>query len=129
MSLADKLNFDAKGLIPAVICTGDNTPLTLCYMNREAVEKTLATGRVHVFRRARGRVMLKGETSGHTQEVKQIFIDCENNSLLIKVRQKFAACHEGYFSCYFRKYHPETDSFEIIEERLFDPDEVYGSNH
>lgn len=128
MSLADKLNFDVKGLIPAVICTEDSTLLTLCYMNREAVKKTLETGKVHVLRRSRGRVMLKGETSGHTQEVKEIYIDCESNSLLIKVHQKFAACHLGYFSCYFRKYNPETDSFEITEARLFDPEEVYKSD-
>jgi len=129
MSLADKLNFDAKGLIPALICAEDNTPLTLCYMNRQAIGKTLQTGKVHVFRRSRGRVMLKGETSGHTQEVKEIYLDCENNSLLIKVHQKVAACHLGYFSCYFRRYNPETDTLEITEPRIFDPDEVYGPNH
>lgn len=69
--------------------------------------------------------MLKGETSGHTQSVKEILFDCEGNSLVIKVEQKVAACHEGYKSCYFRKYNNKTDSIEIIEKRIFDPEEVY----
>ncbi len=127
MSLIDKLNFNAHGLIPAIICAEDNAPLTLCYMNREALKKTLETGKVHVFRRSLGRVMLKGETSGHTQEVKEIYVDCEGNSLLLKVHQHVAACHQGYFTCYFRKYNPETDTLEITQERMFDPGKVYES--
>jgi len=126
MRIFDEIKFDEKGLIPAVIFEeGIGRVLTLCYMNREAVEKTIETGYVHVFRRSRGKLMKKGETSGHTQEVKGIYIDCEGNSLLISVKQNVAGCHKGYMSCYFRRYDPSADSFEIVEERVFDPDKVY----
>ncbi len=126
MKLIDVLNFDEAGLIPAMIVDSvNNRPLTLCYMNREAVQKTLETGMVHVFRRSKGRLMLKGETSGHTQKVKEIAIDCDGNSLAITVEQKVAACHAGYRSCYYRVYDPAHDSFVIRDERVFDPEDVY----
>ncbi|HOP81402.1 MAG TPA: phosphoribosyl-AMP cyclohydrolase, partial [Armatimonadota bacterium] len=84
MSFLDSLVFNDQGLIPAVI-QDDSTGqvLTLCYMNQEALDKTLETGFVHVFRRSAGRLMMKGETSGHTQAVKSIFLDCEGKSLLV----------------------------------------------
>jgi len=123
-ALFQELRFDG-GLIPAVIVGADGGVLTLCYMNREALEKTLETGLVHVFRRSRGRLMLKGESSGHTQAVREVRVDCEGKSLLIAVEQKVAGCHKGYMSCYFRRYRPQTDDFEVREERVFDPDRVY----
>jgi len=126
MPLADKLRFDDKGLIPAIIFdAADNQPLTLCYMDRDALEKTLATGLVHVFRRSKGRVMLKGETSGHTQRVVEVLVDCEGNSLAIAVEQKVAACHAGYYTCYYRRYDKATDSLEAQGEPVFDPSKVY----
>lgn len=113
MKLIDSLVFSEQGLIPAVI-QDDSTgqALTLCYMNSEALDKTLETGLVHVFRRSAGRLMMKGETSGHTQTVKSIFIDCEGKSLVIRIDQKVAACHKNYFTCYFREYDRESE--EII---------------
>ena len=121
------LAFDDQGLIPAIIYDGlTKTPLTLCYLNREALAKTLETGEVHVFRRSKRRLMKKGDRSGHTQTVKAIHVDCEGRSLAIAVEQKVAACHHGYFTCYYRRYDPKTDSLEIAEERLFDPEAVYG---
>jgi phosphoribosyl-AMP cyclohydrolase len=126
MPLQDFLRFDDKGLIPAIIFdSGTNGPLTLCYLDRAALAKTLETGLVHVFRRSQRRVMLKGETSGHTQRVVEILPDCEGNSLAIKVEQKVAACHAGYYSCYYRRYNRETDQLETVGERVFDPDRVY----
>jgi len=126
MAFMDELVFDDKGLIPAIIARAeDNRPLTLCYMNREALRRTLETGKVHVFRRSRGRLMLKGEHSGHIQEVRRVFVDCEGKSLLFLVTQHVAACHKGYPSCYFREYQPERDRLEVVEERVFDPDAVY----
>jgi len=116
------------GLIPAVIVDAqDGQVLTLCYMNREALRQTLLTGMVHVFRRSRGRVMLKGESSGHVQRLRQLRVDCEGNSLLIHVEQRVAACHAGYKSCYYRRYDAGADSLEVTEEKVFDPDAVYGS--
>ncbi|HPD16588.1 MAG TPA: phosphoribosyl-AMP cyclohydrolase [Planctomycetota bacterium] len=126
MPLADQLRFDDKGLIPAIIFdAADHQPLTLCYMNRAALEETLATGLVHVFRRSKGRVMLKGETSGHTQRVVDVFADCEGNSLAIAVEQKVAACHAGYYTCYYRRYNQATDALEAQGKPVFDPGKVY----
>jgi len=127
MKLLAELRFDANGLIPAIVQDAENGEvLTLCYMNREAVTKTLETGLVHVFRRSRGRLMLKGETSGMIQRVKEVFCDCEGNSLLFKVEQEIAACHTGHRTCYFRRYDPEKDVIQTVGSPLFDPAQVYG---
>lgn len=126
MKLMDDLTFDAQGLIPVIIAdAADRRPLTLCYMNREALAKTIETGKVHVFRRSKGRLMLKGEISGHIQEVKGLFPDCEGRSLMITVKQHVAACHAGYMSCYYRQYDAQSDDYRITEERVFDPKKVY----
>ena len=126
MQLLTNLKFDDKALIPAVIVNvTDNRVLTLCFMNQDALEKTIETGKVHVFRRSKNRLMLKGETSGHTQLVEEVFFDCEGKSLVIKVKQKVAACHAGYMSCYYRKYNDKTDNIEIIEEKVFNPEKTY----
>jgi phosphoribosyl-AMP cyclohydrolase len=93
-------------------------------MNREALEKTLEEKKIYVFRRSKGRIMIKGETSGCTQEVKEVYVDCADNSILFKVEQNRAACHEGYFSCYFRRINEKGEEV-IEEERIFNPDEVY----
>ena len=123
--MLNRLNFGKEGLIPAVIQDSKTGKvLTLCYMDKGALEKTLETGRIYVFRRSKGRIMLKGETSGCTQAVKEVFVDCADNSLLFKVEQKRAACHEGYFTCFFRRIKKD-GSEEVTEKRLFNPDEVY----
>lgn len=119
------IKFDEKGLVPAIIQDYKSKEvLTLCYMNREALEKTLLEGKIYVFRRSKGRLMLKGETSGCIQTVKSLCIDCEGNSLLFKVAQKRAACHTGYFTCYFRKL-DKSRAFKTIGKRVFDPEKVY----
>ncbi len=126
MDLADKVRFDAHGLIPAVIFDADEKRvLTLCYMNKEALAKTLATGEVHVFRRSKGRLAKKGEISGHTQKVKDIFVGCHDNSLVVAVRQKVAACAEGYRSCFYRRWNQESGSLEVVEPLVFDPRQIY----
>ena len=125
MKLIEYLKFNDKGLIPAVI--QDETTLevlTLCYLNREALEKTLQEGYVYVFRRSKNMLMMKGQTSGCTQAVKSLCIDCEGNSILLKVEQKLAGCHEGYFTCYFRRIDKD-GNIKILGERLFDPKKVY----
>ena len=125
-NLLKELTFK-DGLIPAIIADRDDSQaLTLCYMNEEALRETIRTGMVHVFRRSQGRVMLKGETSGHTQRVHEIFLDCEGNSILVTVEQKVAACHVGYKTCYYRRYDPDSDSLTPVGERIFDPGDVYG---
>ncbi len=126
MSLVDNLKYDDKGLIPVII-QDDKTSkvLTLCYMNRESLERSLSENKVYVFRRSKGRIMLKGETSNCIQVIKSVFTDCENKSLLFRVDQHRAACHEGYFTCYFRKADKE-GNYTVEGERVFDPKEVYG---
>ena len=125
-TLLDVLHFDGRGLIPAVIQDAKTKRvLTLCYLNREALEKSLKTGKVYLFRRSQNRLMLKGETSGHIQTIRQVLIDCEGNSLVLLVSQKVAACHAGYFTCYFRQLTP-SGNLKTIGRRVFDPSKVYA---
>ena len=125
MSLIENIKFNEKGLIPAIIADdADGRVLTLCYMNREAIEKSLEEGKIYLFRRSKDRLMLKGETSGHIQVIKELFVDCANNSLLFKIEQKVAACHAGYFTCYYQKVN-ENGDLETVEEKVFDPEKVY----
>ena len=123
-ALLDVLHFDEQGLIPAVIQdVRSKRVLTLCYLNREALERTLREGKVYVFRRSQSRVMLKGETSGHIQLIKEVRVDCEGKSLLLAVQQRVAACHAGYVSCYFRII--GRDGLVTMGRRVFDPKAVY----
>ncbi len=121
----DAVQFNEQGLVPAIIQdAASKQVLTLCYLNREALEKTLSAGEVYVFRRSAGRLMKKGETSGHTQRVCAVSVDCEGKSLLIEVAQNVAACHAGYFTCYFRQR--DTDgSLRTVGKQVFDPTKVY----
>jgi len=126
MSIANQLRFDAKGVVPAAITDHrSNRLLVLCYMNREALEKTAAEGVVYLYRRSRQQVVLKGETSGHVQRVKEIRVNCELNSLEVRIEQEVGACHAGYYSCYYRSWSGEKGDWVVQEERVFDPDAVY----
>ncbi|MBI3323843.1 MAG: phosphoribosyl-AMP cyclohydrolase [Candidatus Omnitrophica bacterium] len=121
------LKFNEQGLIPAVIQDEKSgRVLTLCYLNAEALKKSLEEWKVYVFRRSQQRVMLKGETSGHIQVIRRIEVDCEGKSLLFHVKQEVAACHAGYFSCYHRRL-ASGGKVEISESPVFDPQKVYGA--
>ena len=121
------LKFDRQELIPAVIqddITGD--VLMVAFMNQEAFQRTRETGYTHFFSRSRNTVWRKGEQSGHVQEVRAIFVNCEENSLLLRVIQHGAgACHMGYRSCYYRRLLPD-GTYETVAERLFEPEVVYA---
>jgi phosphoribosyl-AMP cyclohydrolase len=93
------------------------------FANKEAVEKTLKTGKAHYFSTSRKKVWLKGETSGHVQNVKEIYVDCDMDALLIKVEQAGGACHTGYRSCFYRKL--ADNELKIVGDKVFNPDEVY----
>ena len=113
------------GLLPAIAQDAETGQvLMLAYMNRESYEETLATGRAVYFSRSRGKLWRKGEESGNVQEVRGIFVDCDADTILLKVHQiGGAACHEGYPSCFFRQV---TDSgLRVVGERVFDPKTVY----
>jgi len=118
----------ADGLITAVaqdVATGE--VLMVAHMNRAAWDETLASGRAVYFSRARGRLWRKGEQSGNIQLVREIYVDCDADAVLLKVEQiGGAACHEGYKSCFFRQVTPE--GLTIISERVFDPAQVYGKS-
>ena len=119
------LRFNEHGLIPTVVQdTKTKKVLTLCYLNRKALKKSLHTGIVYLFHRSQNRLMKKGETSGHIQLIKQILVDCEGKSLVFIVEQRVAACHAGYFSCYFRRL-AQSGRMKVICRRVFDPKAVY----
>lgn len=122
----DSLKFDANGLIPAIIqdhATGQ--VLMMAWMNRDSLEQTIKTGKTHFFSRSRNKLWLKGESSGHIQQVRSIATDCDQDVLLIKVQQSGAACHDGYYSCFYRQYQSETSDWKIVGDKLFDPQKVY----
>ena len=121
------LRFNDQGLIPTIIQDArSRQPLTLCYLNEAALKKSLETGTVYLFRRSQNRLMLKGETSGHIQTIRQLLVDCEGKSLVLLVSQKVAACHTGYFTCYFRRI-GKNGTLTTIGKRVFDPSKVYRS--
>ena len=113
------------GLLPAVAqdaATGE--VLMLAYMNAESYAETLATGRAVYYSRSRKKLWRKGEESGNVQFVQAIYVDCDRDTILLKVDQVGgAACHEGYKSCFFRQVTPE--GLQSVEARVFDPAEVY----
>lgn len=116
------------GLLPAVAqdaATGE--VLMVAYMNAESYAETLRTGRAVYFSRSRGRLWRKGEESGHYQLVRQILVDCDADTILLKVEQQGAACHEGYRTCFFREV--ALDGLRVVAERLVDPNQVYRSPH
>ena len=120
------IDFDKSGgLVPAIAqdaATGE--VLMLAWMNREAYEETLRTGRAVYFSRSRNKLWRKGEESGHVQQVLGVYVDCDADTVLLKVHQVGgAACHEGYASCFFRRITPT--GVETVGERLFDPAQVY----
>lgn len=111
-----------------------NEILMVANMNEEALKKTIETKKAHYWSTSRNRQWLKGESSGHVQEVKEILVDCDMDAVILKVKQNGAACHEGYYSCFFRKLKInnkpnilglDNDDIEFISERLFNPDDIY----
>jgi phosphoribosyl-AMP cyclohydrolase len=120
-------DFKKSSLIPVIAQDHENGDvLMLAYMNETAYEETLKTGKVCYFSRSRDKLWRKGEESGNVQELKEIFFDCDADTLLVKVNQiGGAACHEGYRSCFFRKINQQTGQFEVVGDRVFDPKEVY----
>ncbi len=121
-----ELNFaKGDGLIPVIVQDVETKEiLMLAYMNSQSWEATLQTGRATYWSRSRKKLWVKGETSGHFQIIKAVFIDCDNDSILLQVKQLGeAACHTGYKSCFYRKL--VGDNFVVVGEKIFNPQEVY----
>jgi len=114
------------GLLPAIAQDAQTGEvLMMAYMNQESFAETVATGNAVYFSRSRNKLWRKGEQSGNVQKVEAVFIDCDRDTILLKVEQiGGAACHEGYRSCFFRQVTPE--GLKVIGRRVFDPHEVYG---
>jgi phosphoribosyl-AMP cyclohydrolase len=114
-----------NGLVPVIVQDYQSREvLMVAYMNEEAWAKTKETGKAHYYSRSRKGPWFKGEESGNFQEVKDVFIDCDNDTILLQVKQiGGAACHEGYRSCFFRQQ--SGADWKVVAERVFDPKEIY----
>lgn len=122
-----QLAFDKLGgIVPAVVQDAESGEVLMqAFMNREAWETTLREGIVHYFSRSKGRIWKKGERSGNIQRVVEVWIDCDDDSVLLKVRQEGgAACHTGFRTCYHRRVDP--DGVTSVGQPLFNPAQVYG---
>ncbi|VUT25878.1 MAG: Phosphoribosyl-AMP cyclohydrolase [Candidatus Methanolliviera sp. GoM_asphalt] len=115
----------SDGLIPVIVQDVENEEvLMMAYMNEEALKRTLDTGKAHYWSRSRGKLWLKGEESGNFQSVREIRVDCDGDTILLKVKQIGGACHKGYRSCFYRRMNGD-----IVSEKVFDPSKVYrGEN-
>ena len=112
------------GLLPVIVQDNEtNDVLMLAFANEEAVKKSLETGYAHYYSRSRMSLWKKGETSGHLQEIKRVIMDCDNDTLLIKVHQIGAACHKGYYSCFYKEL--KNGNTHDIGKKIFNPDEIY----
>ncbi len=122
--LLEAIVFDEKGLVPAIAQqVGTQEVLMTAWMNREAIEKTLTTGHVHYWSRSRKKLWRKGESSGQTQELVDLHLDCDGDAVLLTVDQKGVACHTGRRRCFFRAW--RGDKLETVEDVLVDPKELY----
>ena len=119
--------FDADGLIPAIAqdaTTGQI--LMVAYMNRQALDRTIATGRATYYSRSRKKLWKKGEESGHVQQVQQILVDCDQDCLVLKVTVDAGQCHVGYQSCFYRALKPNSKKdLEPIAQKVYDPETTY----
>lgn len=121
--MLEEIDFTKQdGLVPAIIQdAASGQVLMLAYMNETALKKTVETGKTWFFSRSRQRLWMKGESSGHVQQVKEILYDCDQDSLLIKVRQIGAACHTGHYTCFYRSLNGEE-----VSEALFNIEQWFG---
>jgi len=122
-----KFKWDDKGLIPAVIQDAESGEvLMLAFMDEEALRRTLKERRTVFYSRSRKKYWVKGETSGHTQEVVEALTDCDQDAVLIRVKQKGGACHLGYRSCFVQLLNDAGDLAKITKKKVFDPEKTYG---
>jgi phosphoribosyl-AMP cyclohydrolase len=122
----EKVKWPQDGLVPAVAQeTGSGRVLSLAWMNRDALRKTIETGEAHYWSRSRGRLWRKGEQSGHVQKIKEVRLDCDEDVLLLEVEQQGGiACHTGRYSCFFQRF--ENGAWKSVDPVLKDPREIYG---
>ena len=125
-AIIDEIAFDANGLVPAIAQQFDTGEvLMFAWMNRAAVQETLATGQVCYYSRSRGRLWRKGETSGQTQRLLEMRLDCDGDALLLLVDQKGVACHTGRRACFYRA--ARDGAWHVIAEPLVEPERLYNT--
>src|SRR5262249_11895353 len=127
ISFFTALKWNDEGLVPAIVQDAENGDvLMMAWMDEPALRDTLATGQTHFYSRSRRSHWHKGATSGHVQHVESIWLDCDGDVILIKARQVGGACHEGYRSCFFRRF-VDGERLEFTSKPVFDAGAVYGS--
>ncbi|MDH3584272.1 MAG: phosphoribosyl-AMP cyclohydrolase [Phycisphaerae bacterium] len=120
------IRYNDDGLVPAIVQDADGGEiLMMAWMNREAFEHTMETGRATFFSRSRNKLWVKGESSGHVQQVESCRVDCDQDTVLLRVRSSGPACHVGYRSCFYREVQAGDRSLKFVAEKVFDPDKVY----
>lgn len=125
-SFLETVKFDDRGLVPAIVQDFETGKvLMMAWMNLESLKMTVEKKKACYWSRSRKKLWLKGESSGNMQDVHDILIDCDGDTLLLKVSQKGGACHMGYHSCFYRKSR-DGEKMEICDTLMFDPEEVYG---
>jgi len=128
----EDFKYNADGLIPVIVQeASEQFPprgrvLMMAWMNRESLERTLATGKMHYWSRSRGKLWFKGESSGHSQDVVRWYADCDKDTLLFEVHQTSGACHTGFESCFFQPYDKQGAKLSIDEQPKFDAETVYA---
>ena len=119
------LKYGEDGLIPAVVVDAETRQVVMvAYMNEASLLETNKAGKTHFWSRSRQKHWMKGESSGHVQQVRAIYTDCDMDTVVIEAAQHGGACHEGYFSCFYRRLN-DAGQWEVIAEKAFDPDAVY----
>ncbi|MFH0794170.1 MAG: phosphoribosyl-AMP cyclohydrolase [bacterium] len=125
-AFADQVKYDDKGLVAAIVQDAATSELLMfAWMNREALEETIRTGKAVYYSRSRKKLWRKGESSGHSQVVKELRIDCDQDAILLKVEQVGGACHTGYYSCFYRRLEKDGRLVEV-GRKVFDSEKVYG---
>lgn len=121
-----ELKFNSAGLIPAIVQdAASGEVLMMAYMDEEALRRTLKEKRTVFYSRSRKKYWVKGESSGHTQEVVEVLTDCDRDTVLIRVKQKGGACHLGYRTCFVHRVNEKGEIAQITQKKVFNPDKVY----
>lgn len=123
-----RVRFNDDGLVPAIVQDVDSGQvLMMAWMNAEALDQTVSTGKATFYSRSRGKLWVKGESSGHVQQVVDVRVDCDQDTVLVRCRCGGPACHAGYQTCFYRAI--DAGSLAFVEDRVFDPEQVYGKGN
>ena len=121
------VKFNDQGLVPAIVQDADSGDvLMMAWMNDAALRNTIETGKATFYSRSRGKMWVKGESSGHVQQVREVRVDCDQDTVLVRVKPGGPACHVGYQTCFYRAFDDDGQKLNFVEDRVFDPEEVYG---